>query len=396
MPGTQSSNSSSSAGVANHVAQELPTRNKNRRTASSTHSPPNVDKDSLRVSTRLSESTEKASNVTTPLASEPDMFDKLVEPSYGLKDVVEALVEIWDNNHGIKTSRGAVSYQFFLVFRMPDVATARDILHYFSSDLIQHPEMERWSGSTFYEWLKEVAGTPWRPTTLDPNSAPILIPRRKRISKKQSEPPSPSKEAIRTPDTRAKASATRQGRGRLSGKAASLRLKSTSAKKRTGPADSDLDVENTQRPTKSGKQSHFFDDGEDGLLNGESSVGGSAELEANGIEIVEPSVASSSLSLDVGGQPSEEQYRVVIRSEHIPSPIPQAQDDTWICEELGCGYIVRGGGHQEGQKQVWEHFREHEDQNERIKLLKFESKGHLPIQYATLPPFPFPHFCVCD
>ncbi|KAJ8108721.1 hypothetical protein ONZ43_g6339 [Nemania bipapillata] len=81
--------------------------------------------------------------------------------------------------------------------------------------------------------------------------------------------------------------------------------------------------------------------------------------------------------------------QLVIRAEKLPSTQPKGPNQTWICEEPDCGYIVRAAHEEGGRKLISDHYEEHEKAAQdvaqemalnRVNLAVQEARGHMPIK----------------
>lgn len=247
-----------------------------------------------------------------------------------------------------------------------------ELLHYNAQALLQVLDKDKYSGHEFYSWLQAAAGRPFVPVALKPSDLPYrLVPRGSRPRPSKATQPLPEAHGVVTSGLEDYISSTTQSSpagkslrrpGRPSGKKSSLRL-TTGAKKRL---HSDIDSESEDDESRP-KRSHFFSDGDDDM-----------EVEAQ----------ASSSEDEVPRESSQEPIKIVIRADKIPSTVPHGPNETWVCEEEDCGYVVRGGDVQECQQRIQRHFQEHESQLDRVSLAMTEStRGHLPIKYAYFPPF---------
>ncbi|KAL6849396.1 hypothetical protein ACO1O0_008936 [Amphichorda felina] len=85
---------------------------------------------------------------------------------------------------------------------------------------------------------------------------------------------------------------------------------------------------------------------------------------------------------DHGTKEEEEDYvKIVLRADKIPSAVPRGPNETWTCDQDDCDYIVRGDDAEECQERIQVHFKEHEEQTERVQLALTESRGHMPINH---------------
>ena len=250
-----------------------------------------------------------------------------------------------------------------------------EVLHYNASDLIDALDASKWEGNDFYPWLKKMAKTEFKPEAMKLSDLPH------RMSLRGSRPYHPrgpnasfsqpaqvvtggsshqgdnddntSLDELNTP---------RRGRGKgvktpgRPGKS-SLRPAASSKKRPRSDVDSDSDSE-----SRDAKRSHYFSDADDTIEDADTS--------------------------DHGSKKEEEDYvKIVLRADKIPSAVPRGPNETWTCYQDDCDYIVRGADAEECQERIRVHFKEHEEQTERVQLALTESRGHMPIKYAYFPPF---------
>ncbi|KAL6795838.1 hypothetical protein GGI42DRAFT_363220 [Trichoderma sp. SZMC 28013] len=262
---------------------------------------------------------------------------------------------------------------------------AEEVLHYNAAALLQVLDKERFQKHELWSFLEELSAKPFSPRAIKASEFPFpLVPRKAmpRQSKKPAptavDPESSSHEAgaasPNDPPRHIGKSLKRPGRRPI--KTSGLRA-ATASKKRTHAEigdESELDSE-----TSGLKRSHYFSDKEEEEEEGDTSMQDLTEVNTPR-NTTGPSVQSPSDDV--------EPIQIVIRTEKIPSTVPQGPDDTWTCEEDGCAYVVRGGDAQGCQTRIQQHFEEHQEQNKRLNLAVTESsRGHMPIKYAYFPPF---------
>ncbi|KAJ2903994.1 hypothetical protein MKZ38_009049 [Zalerion maritima] len=101
---------------------------------------------------------------------------------------------------------------------------------------------------------------------------------------------------------------------------------------------------------------------------------------------------------------------IIIRTEETPSTVPKGPEGTWVCEEEGCGFIVRAADQREGQTLVEMHIEQHSQnrEDEKERLINFAvaegSSRHLPNgghdedeqrHYPNYPKFSCFEICKC-
>lgn len=247
-----------------------------------------------------------------------------------------------------------------------------ELLHYNAQALLQVLDKDKYSGHEFYSWLQAAAERPFVPVALKPSDLPYrLVPRGSRPRPSKATQPLPEAQGLVTSGLEDDLSSTPRSSpagkslrrpGRPSGKKSSLRL-TTGSKKRL---HSDIDSESEEDESRP-KRSHYFSDGDEDM-----------EVDAQ----------ATSSEDEVPREASQEPIKIVIRADKIPSTVSHGPNETWVCEEEDCGYVVRGGDVQECQQRIQRHFQEHGSQMDRVSLAMTEgTRGHLPIKYAYFPPF---------
>ncbi|EKJ75631.1 hypothetical protein FPSE_04132 [Fusarium pseudograminearum CS3096] len=250
-----------------------------------------------------------------------------------------------------------------------------EVLHYNAGALLEALDIDKYKEHGFYTWLVETSGKPFHPVAIRPSDFPFRLVRRKQSSNansnKLAQPPplaqigtpkGPANEEFSSPARSSPAGKSIRRPGRPSGVKSSLRLAAASRKRAHSDVDSDSHDEGAEP-----KRSHYFSDEDDAIEN-EGQRG-----------LSEDERAPSS---------SEELVKIFLRADNIPTTVPRGPDETWVCEENDCGYIVRGGDVQDCGERIRQHFNEHEQQMNRVSLAMTEgSRGHLPVKYVLFKPF---------
>ncbi|KAM0435266.1 hypothetical protein ACHAPT_003360 [Fusarium lateritium] len=240
-----------------------------------------------------------------------------------------------------------------------------ELLHYNAQALLQVLDKDKYSSHEFYSWLQAAAERPFVPVALKPSDLPYsLVPRGSRPRPIKATQPvaqggivtsGQEDDLSNTPRSSPAGKSVRRP-GRPSGKKSSLRL-ATGSKKRP---HSDIDSESEDDESRP-KRSHYFSDGDEDM---------GVDAHASSSEDEEPR------------QDSQEPIKIVIRADKIPSTAPHGPNETWVCEEEDCGYVVRGGDVEECQQRITRHFQEHESQMDRVSLAMTEgTRGHLPVNH---------------
>ncbi|KAL2016698.1 hypothetical protein VTK56DRAFT_3161 [Thermocarpiscus australiensis] len=282
-----------------------------------------------------------------------------------------------------KTPQSKLHSILYFKCRIKQYGAAREIVAYYAKGLLPRLGPE-WKGTPWYEWLKETAKQPFKPpehTTVE--DIPSQTVRRAKMAKAapstaaatQLPPPinlkAGSKQAATSQseddsdeDVLIRHTPPRTG-GRKSGKAASLRLASSSKKRPpSDPEELESEYGRGRKSAKTVRQTSDDDENLDGAR-------GASDDEVDDDD--EDTAAGSRLPVPEGA------VRVVVRAERIPSMTPTGPNGTWICDQEGCGYVVRSAEDEDSQELIAEHFRDHEAQAEKITLAVKESRGHMPI-----------------
>ena len=88
---------------------------------------------------------------------------------------------------------------------------------------------------------------------------------------------------------------------------------------------------------------------------------------------------------DEGHKAEDETNGFVLTEEELPTLEPQGPDGLWICPKPECGYLVHNAEEDEGRELIKGHYKEHasrtQEQLNRIKLVKQESRPHLSVSH---------------
>ncbi|CAG7555581.1 unnamed protein product [Fusarium equiseti] len=244
-----------------------------------------------------------------------------------------------------------------------------EVLHYNSGPLLKELDDDKYKGHDFYIWLEEISKKPFRPIAIKLSDFPYRMVRRKQSSNAVSSklpmpaPATPINEELSSPVLSTPAGKSIRRPGRPSGVKSSLRLVAASKKRAHSDVDSDSQDEEAEP-----KRSHYFSDEDGDAIENDGPVGLSED---------EPARSTS-----------EEPIKIFLRADNIPTTVPRGPDETWVCEEDDCGYVVRGGEIRDCHERIRRHFNEHERQMNRVSLAMTEgSRGHLPVKYVYFRPF---------
>ena len=250
-----------------------------------------------------------------------------------------------------------VNSDLFYNCRIKVYTAARELCEHFAKELLERlPPL--WDNTPYRAWLEDVVknGRP-PPTDLVVEDIPHYLNRRNRrqnvISRSGASGlggASPSIEA------ESEVRAGKQPRvGRPSGKAATLRVAGSKRLASDMADDEDLPP---KRGRKALKRTVEAEDDEDS----------DAEV------IIDVADDSGSIPKDA--------VRIVVQAERLPTMSPAGPNGTWTCDQEGCGYVVRSADEPAGQDLISKHFKDHEEQAQKINLAMEESRaGHLPIKY---------------
>lgn len=286
-----------------------------------------------------------------------------------------------------------VNSKIYTKCKIKDYKTPTEILHFYSTQLLEQIPA-KWRDTIFYEELSDAAKQPPKPfeiTSLE--TIPSQLVRRDPKPRKAPAAPGPSSNEVPLrphPAVESSGDASddgsrrgykyihRRGPGRPAGKAAGLRLK-TSSKKRTA---SEMENDSSAQSGRSVKRSHPLTEDDDDDDEEESSDEMSdVETPAYGDEEEEEADRD-----DLAMPPPSDAVRIVVHAEKIPSMSPSGPNGTWICDQEECGFVVRSAEDEAGKALIQQHFRDHESQAEMMDLAVSEGRrGHVPIKYAYFP-----------
>ena len=236
-----------------------------------------------------------------------------------------------------------------------------EVLHYNAPALLATLDSKKWQGE-FWDWLNQVSKVKLKLEALKPSDLPWKVLRRKKIARTSTAkfPPLTSP-IIATPDDEDQDEANEFETPRRLGKGVKT------------PA---RQGKSTLRPVASAHKRDYEDMDDDS--DEESPVTKRAHHDAAHDVVREYKAGSSD---------EEEEIKLVIRADKLPSDVPQGKDGTWSCAEDDCDYVVRGGDAESCQQHIEAHFKDHEKQGERVQLAVTEgTRGHLPIKYVYLSP----------
>lgn len=347
------------------------------------HSPPVTAKRDSPVTTQH--------NPTVTAKHDPPVTAKQDAPATDGKDPLVTLVaavewaykEIASTRDGLSPNR--LFNKIYFAYKFPNYKNGQtgchripveEVFQYNAEALLRALDKEKYGSHGIYPWLEEEAKKEFLPVAITTWPYPLIKRGARGPSSvnKLDAPRSVAVGPLSSPgfdeDLSTHGSeplARGLGRGkrpaRTLGVKSSLRLVATSKKRPHSEVESDSESDNLHL-----KKSHYFVDGED---DGEDDVedGGSASSEGS--------------EEDADNEP----IKIVLRADKIPSTLPHGPDETWVCDQYGCDYVVRGGDEIKCKERIATHFKEHESQMQRVNLALTESRGQLPVKYVYFPPF---------
>ncbi|KAM0558603.1 hypothetical protein ACHAPJ_004801 [Fusarium lateritium] len=375
--------------------EDSPPRKRSSRSRSATHradddasvlsGPPQLSRATSTVTRPVSVHSARSTPSLAPHMSEVSSSanDKDETPFQSVLNAVEwTFGEIAQSRAGMTLS-GALN-KLWISYRFPNYKNGQraphrvpiqEVLHYNADALLQVLDKDKYSSHEFYEWLLDASKTPFNPVAIKATEFPYHLVRRKQSSNANSSKPTQPTPVVQvgaarsnlddefsSPARSSPAGKSIRRPGRPSGVKSSLRLATASKKRAHSDVDSDSEEE-----ISGPKRSHYFSDEDDAMENG-------GRL--------------SSSDDEASRETSQEPIKIILRADRIPTTVPRGPDETWVCEEEDCGYVVRGGDVGDCRKRIRSHFHEHEEQMDRVNLAMTEgTRGHLPVKYAYFPPF---------
>lgn len=294
------------------------------------------------------------------------------------QDVLELVKDGKQKKHPDDMNYKTWCNKLWLELSIRNAKALPEVCEYFASDLIPLLGPE-WHTSQFYAWLKENVNTkPKFEYISEDDMATITRRKKKQKAREEIRDTMEEKELPRQPAVK-QIAGKQPPRGRRPNRVSGLRPFTGSKKRMRHEASFDLDdmdLDEDGLPQKTSKRSRYEDDDDD--------------------EEAQNTVSSDSNDEDEDGDNDAPLTRVVVRAEKLPSPTPKGLDETWICDEPDCGYVVRAANEKEGQALISEHFEAHEREAEEeealgdtksqtslLDLAMRESEmRHLPVKYV--------------
>lgn len=327
-----------------------------------------------------------ASSPLSPTASQtPALSPAAPSGSAGdSKRDLETLVSVFkeevdEKNLDMNKAGPAKFYQaIFFKCKIRNYRISKEIISYYAKDLLPLLPAE-WRHKQFYNWLQEEALKPKTlPEGLTAEKVSEHLQRRARKAKPATStaaealPPTPVFGSItgklNQTQTWDEEDSEEDVRPRRSGKGAVLRPPISRKRPALEMDVDDGSASGSRRGRKSAKTSTpaaFEDDDLDDSSEQES--------------LMEDDGPASST------QPPKDAVPVIVHAERLPTISPSGPNGTWVCDQEGCGHVVRGADDHVGEELIKNHFKWHEAQAEKINLARAESRGQMPIKYAFIP-----------
>ncbi|KAI1765968.1 hypothetical protein GGR53DRAFT_243372 [Hypoxylon sp. FL1150] len=298
------------------------------------------------------------------------------------QDVLELVKEGKQKKHPDDMTPKTWFNKLWLELSIRHAKALPEVCEYFASDLIPLLGPE-WHTSQLYTWLQENVNTKPRFEHISEDDM-ATITRRKKKGKAREETRDNMEDKELPPHPAVKQSAGKQSlRGRRSNKVSGLRPFTGSKKRMRHEASfegDDMDLDEDGLPQRASKRPRYYAGDDDD-------------------EEAQNTISSDSDEEEEDDDKDAPLARVVIRAEKLPTPTPKGIDQTWICDEPDCGYVVRAADEPEGQALVAEHFEAHEREAESEEeeeetlpntknqtslldlAMKESEKGHLPVNH---------------
>ncbi|KAI1113696.1 hypothetical protein F5Y14DRAFT_416987 [Nemania sp. NC0429] len=250
-----------------------------------------------------------------------------------------------------------------------------EVFHYHAQYLAQHLGPE-WHDTMIYQWAQENATKPFTLTNITETEVNQIVRRVKKAAR-GSHAEKIVNEASQ-PEVREYA-AKQTPRNRQSGKAAGLRPSTGGKKRLRYEADfedsMDIDEDGLLKKKYKRTRSLMEDDDEDE---------DSGSISEDGID----SSRGINLFAKNDGIPMAQ---LVIRAEKLPSAQPQGPNQTWVCDEPDCGYVVRAADEARGQKLISSHYEEHDKEAQDVAQEVALNRVNLAVQEGTRGRMPINH-----
>jgi hypothetical protein len=295
-----------------------------------------------------------------------------------------------------RTTEKTVSSRIYPRYSISPYAAVLEIVAYYSRELVQRLD-PKWHATDFWTWLlneSKKSRIELR-TMTEEDIAKKLVLRARKIE--PATPTAPGDSLPQKLEFRAKPRPPSDDEGidsdgddgfadrrRHAGKGG-LRLQSASKKRTaTDMLDDDEESSSGRRGRKAAKSTNYFkipnyipDLDRESASDNDADAATSSEHDT---EEEDPDGLLFSAPKDA--------VRVVVHAQKLPSMSPSGPNGTWVCDQEGCGYVVRAAEEAAGRAQVQQHFHDHEARTQKVALARTEAerRGRMPIKYAYFPP----------
>lgn len=267
----------------------------------------------------------------------------------------EVADEAGGNPHKHKHTKYA--HKMYMDCRIKDHKCCKEILSLYAPDLLQLLDRAKFGGSPFWQYLEtEAASPPTRLEYISLEQIPNQLVRRVKVMAKPANT-GPGSPAVLTPSSHNQSEAPRP---QYSGKVPGLRLAT-----RKRPREDEGNYESSDIDSRA---SHAR----------ETTRKRAIPQTRRAIDDDDDSSDSDSSSVAKGNNVS----KIVLKSYPMQTDKPKGPRGTWICEEDGCGHVVRSALEPEQRQLVLQHMREHTSAK-GVRARQAEQEGRLnglPIQ----------------
>ncbi|KAL8366781.1 hypothetical protein RB595_008769 [Gaeumannomyces hyphopodioides] len=277
-------------------------------------------------------------------------------PPEGAPFLANLINEVADKAGKIhKHKHSKYSHSIFLECRIKDHKCCKEILSLYAPDMLKLLDRDKFGASPFWAYLEKEAASP--PTHLEHISLeqiPHQLVRRVKVAAKQANTGSGSP-AVLTPSSHTQPDAPRP---QHSGKVPGLRLAS-----RKRPYEDEGNYESSDADNRA---SHARETARKRATPQTRQESG------------DDSANSDTGSVAKGNNVS----KIVLKSYPMQTDKPKGPRGTWVCEEDGCGHVVRSALEPEQRQLVLQHMREHTSAK-GVRAMQAEQEGRLnglPIQ----------------
>jgi len=312
-----------------------------------------------------------------------------------LLDVFEEIGREYDPT-APRAKLSTVASKIYYKCKIRDKHAVDEIITYFASDLVRGLS-PLWQGTVTYTELEARARSPRKvPRLIDIDDIPNQLRRRVKYRTSKQGQPEDSDSHSRG-SARTKPELPSHSVGRLSGKAARLRLASTSRKRYREEMDvgeeGEDEAEAESGLDKKTKTSHFFEAGEEEQAEeeeeedeGDDSVGTAPRKGGVAEDFDDEDTSNDDVEVDSEVESGDKLVQHIVTSHPLPSTKPMGPNGAWVCQELACRYMIRAAETKEGQAQILEHIRSHGDEDSKVKLALEEGQRN---RATTSYVFPF-------